>query len=113
MPIKTELYSNLWKSYNELRGGMDSSRYKDYVLILLFMKYMSDIYAGQIPADFLVPEGGRFAYMVALSGNPDIGTRMKEIIGKLAEANGLKGVIDLADFYDDNKLGKGREKEKE
>ena len=44
---KSELYGSLWKSCDELRGGMDASQYKDYVLVLLFVKYVSDKYAGQ------------------------------------------------------------------
>jgi len=44
---KSELYSSLWKSCDELRGGMDASQYKDYVLVLLFMKYVSDRYEGK------------------------------------------------------------------
>ena len=36
---KSELYSSLWKGCDELRGGMDASQYKDYVLVLLFVKY--------------------------------------------------------------------------
>jgi type I restriction enzyme M protein len=39
---KSELYSSLWQSCDELRGGMDASQYKDYVLVLLFIKYISD-----------------------------------------------------------------------
>ena len=39
---KSDLYGSLWKSCDELRGGMDASQYKDYVLTLLFMKYVSD-----------------------------------------------------------------------
>jgi len=42
---KSELYSSLWASCDELRGGMDASQYKDYVLVLLFVKYVSDKYA--------------------------------------------------------------------
>ena len=62
MPIKkSELYSSLWKSCDELRGGMDASQYKDYVLVLLFVKYVSDKYAGQKDALLDVPKGGRFA----------------------------------------------------
>ena len=56
---KSELYSSLWKSCDELRGGMDASQYKDYVLVLLFVKYVSDKYAGQKNALFDVPPGGR------------------------------------------------------
>ncbi len=44
---KSDLYSSLWKSCDELRGGMDASQYKDYVLTLLFVKYVSDKYAGR------------------------------------------------------------------
>src|SRR5712691_7366072 len=95
---KSELYSSLWKSCDELRGGMDASQYKDYVLILLFIKYVSDKYANNPDALIEVPEGGGFKDMVALKGRTDIGDQMNKIIAKLAEANNLKGVIDVADF---------------
>jgi type I restriction enzyme M protein len=106
---KSELYSSLWKSCDELRGGMDASQYKDYVLILLFIKYVSDKYSGQPDALIEVPEGGSFADMVALKGDKEIGDKINKIIGKLAEANELKGVIDVADFNDADRLGKGKE----
>ena len=106
---KSELYSSLWKSCDELRGGMDASQYKDYVLVLLFVKYVSDKYAGQPDALIDVPEGGGFADMVALKGDKEIGDKINKIIGRLAEANDLKGVIDVADFNDADKLGKGKE----
>jgi type I restriction enzyme M protein len=106
---KSELYSSLWKSCDELRGGMDASQYKDYVLILLFIKYVSDKYSGQPDALIEVPEGGSFADMVALKGDKEIGDKINKIIGRLAEANELKGVIDVADFNDADRLGKGKE----
>jgi type I restriction enzyme M protein len=106
---KSELYGSLWKSCDELRGGMDASQYKDYVLVLLFVKYVSDKYAGQKDALLEVPKGGGFADMVALKGDKEIGDKINKIIGRLAEANDLKGVIDVADFNDADKLGKGRE----
>ncbi len=106
---KSELYSSLWKSCDELRGGMDASQYKDYVLVLLFVKYVSDKYAGQPHALIVVPEGGGFADMVALKGDKEIGDKINKSIAKLAEANDLKGVIDVADFNDADKLGKGKE----
>jgi len=110
MPIKkTQLYSSLWASCDELRGGMDASQYKDYVLVLLFVKYVSDKYAGQPEALIEVPEGGSFQDMVALKGDKEIGDQINKIIGRLAEANDLKGVIDLADFNDPDKLGRGKE----
>ncbi len=106
---KSELYSSLWKSCDELRGGMDASRYKDYVLVLLFMKYVSDRYAGVEDALIEIPEGGSFNDIVALKGQKNIGDGINKIIAKLAEANDLKGVIDVADFNDADKLGKGKE----
>src|SRR5271169_4730821 len=106
---KSELYSSLWKSCDQLRGGMDASQYKDYVLVLLFVKYVSDRYAGQKDALITVPAGGSFSDMVDLKGDKEIGDKLNKIIGKLAEANELKGVIDVADFNDADKLGKGKE----
>ncbi len=107
---KSELYSSLWKSCDALRGGMDASQYKDYILVLLFVKYISDKYAGQPHALIEVPTGGSFADMVALKGKVDIGDKINTIIFKLAEANAnLKGVITVADFNDPDKLGKGKE----
>jgi type I restriction enzyme M protein len=107
---KSDLYSSLWKSCDELRGGMDASQYKDYVLILLFVKYVSDKYAGDPRALIDVPKGGSFADMVAAKGNKEIGDKVNKIIGKLADANdSLKGAINVADFNDEVKLGKGKD----
>jgi type I restriction-modification system DNA methylase subunit len=103
---KSDLYSSLWQTCDALRGGMDASQYKDYVLTLLFVKYVSDKYAGRTDSLVVIPEGGGFADMVAAKGKADMGDRVNKIIAKLAEANGLKGVIDITDFNDDEKLGK-------
>ena len=111
MPLKkSELYASLWKSCDELRGGMDASQYKDYVLVLLFVKYVSDKYAGQKDALIDVPKGASFDDLVALKSKKDIGEKMNVVIGKLADANQqLKGAIDVADWNDEAKLGKGSE----
>jgi type I restriction enzyme M protein len=106
---KSELYSSLWQSCDELRGGMDASQYKDYVLVLLFVKYVSDKYAGQKDAMVEIPKGGSFSDMVALKGDKEIGDKINKIISKLAAANDLKGVIDQTDFNDPAKLGSGKE----
>ena len=105
---KSQLYSTLWSSCDELRGGMDASQYKDYVLTLLFMKYVSDL--ADDPDSLLdVPEGGGFSDMLEAIGQKDIGDRINKIIARFAEANDLKGVIDEADFNDEGKLGTGKE----
>src|SRR5256712_1634333 len=106
---KSQLYSSLWISCDELRGGMDASQYKDYVLTRLFMKYVSDKYGGKKVPLIEIPEGGGFADMIRLKGDKEIGDKINKIIGRLAEANDLKGVIDVADFNDEDKLGKGKE----
>ncbi len=104
---KSELYSSLWASCDELRGGMDASQYKDYVLVLLFIKYVTDKYAGQPYAPITIPAGASFADMVALKGRPDIGDQInKKIIAPLANANKLS---DMPDFNDATKLGSGKE----
>jgi len=106
---KSDLYSSLWKSCDELRGGMDASQYKDYILTLLFVKYVSDKAKGDADSLIDVPAGGSFDDMLAAKGDKEIGDRFNKIIAKLAEANGLRNVIDQADFNDEEKLGKGKE----
>src|SRR5688572_10468082 len=104
---KSELYSSLWASCDELRGGMDASQYKDYVLVLLFIKYVSDKYAGQPYAPITIPPGSSFKDMVALKGTSDIGDQInKKIIAPLANANKLSY---MPDFNDAGKLGTGKE----
>ena len=106
---KNELYTSLYASCDKLRGGMDASQYKDYILTLLFIKYVTDKFKGEKYADIIVPEGGSFDDLVAVRGNKNIGEKIDIAISKLAEANDLKGVIDNAHFNDETKLGKGQE----
>ncbi|MFC1798359.1 type I restriction-modification system subunit M [Thermodesulfobacteriota bacterium] len=104
---KSELYSSLWASCDELRGGMDASQYKDYVLVLLFIKYISDKYAGVPYAPITVPKGASFKDMVSLKGKPSIGDDInKKIVGPISDANQLS---DMPDFNDVTKLGSGKD----
>jgi len=104
---KSELYSSLWSSCDELRGGMDASQYKDYVLVMLFVKYVSDKYAAVPFAPITIPEGASFKDMVALKGKPDIGDQInKKILAPLANANKL---ANMPDFNSAEKLGSGQE----
>ena len=104
---KSELYSSLWASCDELRGGMDASQYKDYVLTMLFVKYISDKYKGDPFGAITVPQGATFDDMIALIGNTEIGDKInKNILNPIKEANKLN---EFPDFNDENKLGKGKD----
>ncbi|MBV7482598.1 type I restriction-modification system subunit M [Bordetella sp. BOR01] len=108
---KSELYSSLWQSCDALRGGMDASQYKDYVLVLLFIKYVSDKYAGKPYQPLTIPSGASFADMVALKGDKEIGDKInKKIIGPLVKENErMLSQSDFPDFNDATKLGTGKE----
>ena len=104
---KSELYSSLWASCDELKGGMDASQYKDYVLVILFIKYISDKWEGQAFAPIKIPKGASFKGMVALKGKIDIGDQInKKIIAPITEANKLSN---MPNFNDPAKLGDGKE----
>ncbi len=106
---KSELYSSLWASCDKLRGSMEPSQYKDYVLIFLFVKYVSDKYANDPNALIKIPEGGSFSDMQAMKGQKEIGEKIDTAISKLAKENDLVNVIDVISFQDEEKLGKGKE----
>src|ERR1700721_4721153 len=98
---KSELYSSLWSSCDELRGGMDASQYKDYFLVLLFIKYVSDKYAGQPYAPITIPKGASFKDMVALKGKSDIGDKVNtQVIQPLIDANSRLARTVFPDFND-------------
>jgi type I restriction enzyme M protein len=107
---KSQLYATLWKSCDELRGSMDASQYKDYILVLLFVKYISDRYGAdedsviQVPKGEELGKGGGFADLVFWKNKDNIGDEMNIVIGRLADANGLRGIITVANFNDPGKL---------
>lgn len=109
---KSELYSAIWKSCDELRGGMEPSEYKNFILTLLFVKYVSDKFLGVSSsyAEVIVPDGASFESLKALRGKPNIGEGVNKILSRLAQENDLEGIINAADFDDDAKLGSGQEK---
>ena len=110
---KSDLYSSLWASCDELRGGMDASQYKDYVLFLLFIKYITDKYGNS--TDFAppvtIPKGASFKDMLDLRGKSDIGDKINtQVIAPLVNANARLARSDFPDFNDSNKLGEGQAK---
>ena len=110
---KSDLYSSLWASCDELRGGMDASQYKDYVLFMLFIKYVTDKYGDS--TDFAppvtIPNGASFTDMLALRGKSDIGDKINtQVVAPLVQANDRLARSDFPDFNDSNKLGEGQAK---
>jgi type I restriction enzyme M protein len=108
---KSELYSSIWASCDELRGGMDASQYKDYVLFMLFIKYISDKYADSddFAPPITIPKGASFKDMLALRGKDDIGGKINtQVIQRLVDSNTRLARTDFPDFSDPNKLGEGK-----
>lgn len=110
---KSDLYASIWASCDQLRGGMDASQYKDYVLFMLFIKYITDKYGNS--DDFAppvkIPKGASFRDMLALRGKSDIGDKINtQVIAPLVEANVRLARTDFPDFDDSNKLGDGKDK---
>jgi type I restriction enzyme M protein len=92
---------------------MDASQYKDYVLFLLFIKYITDKYGNS--ADFappvIIPKGASFKDMLDLRGKSDIGDKINtQVIAPLVNANARLARSDFPDFNDSNKLGEGQAK---
>ncbi len=107
---KTELYSSLWASCDELRGGMDASQYKDYILTFLFLKYVSDKFKKDPKAMIVVPKGCAFADMVNLKGDKEIGEKLNKVLDGIAEENEIPWLSNKDnDFNDEERLGKGKE----
>lgn len=106
---KSELYSMLWEACNKLRGGVEPSRYKDYVLVLLFFKYVSDRYKGQPFAEFTISKGASFEDLIEAKGRSDVGERVDKIIQKFLEDNRLQGSLPDVSFNNPEELGSGKE----
>ncbi len=110
---KSDLYASIWASCDQLRGGMDASQYKDYVLFMLFIKYVTDKYGDS--TDFAppvtIPAGASFKDMLELRGKGDIGDKINtQVIAPLVLANERLARSDFPDFNDSNKLGEGADK---
>lgn len=106
---KSKLYSTLWEACNKLRGGMEPSRYKDYVLVLLFHKYVSDRYKGQPYSMYNITDETSFDALIKTKGKPDIGERVDKIIQKFMEDNHLQGALPEVSFNNTDELGSGKE----
>ena len=102
---KSQLYSKLWQSCDELRGGMDASQYKDYILTMLFIKYVSDKYDGDEDALFEIPEGSSFKDMVKLKGKTDIGDQINKTNDLIADGSVSLHLYGKVDIKPGRKMG--------
>ena len=110
MPVKkSELYSILWEACNKLRGGVEPARYKDYVLVLLFFKYVSDKYNHDPFSELTVPEGSSFDDLIKAKGKKDVGEIVNKTLQNFLEANELRGSLPDVSFVNENELGSGKE----
>lgn len=106
---KSELYSMLWEACNKLRGGVEPARYKDYVLVLLFHKYVSDRYKGDPLSVYNITNETSFDALKEAKGKPDIGERVDKIIRQFMEDNHLQGSLPDVSFNNTDELGSGKE----
>ena len=110
MPVKkSELYSTLWEACNKLRGGVEPAKYKDYVLILLFFKYVSDKFNNDPFSEFIVPDDASFNVLINSKGKKDVGEIVDKTLQKFLEANELRGALPDVSFNNSNELGSGKE----
>ena len=106
---KSELYSLLWEACNKLRGGVEPARYKDYVLVLLFFKYVSDRYKGERRSEFTIKQGASFDELIDAKYTPDVAETVDKILQKFLEDNGLSGSLPDVSFNNPDELGTGKE----
>ena len=107
---KSQLYSALWESCNALRGSMDASQYKNYVLMILFVKYLSDK-AKKGETRLVVPEGCTFEDFVELKQSSTIGEDINKKLEAIREANiKVIGSIELPNFNHATQFGEAKDK---
>ena len=105
---KNQLFQSLWNSCDSLRGSMEPNVYKDYILRILFLKYISDKVKNQNNLVEELPEGTSFENLVSIKNQPDIGAQINELFKKLAKANDLTGELDSIDWNDEKNFGSGK-----
>ena len=106
---KSELYRTLWKACDEIGRGIDPAEYKNYVLLLLFFKYVSDKYKGEVYPQYQIPKGASFDDLIRAKGKTDIGERVDKIIQKFLETNKLQGILNNVSFNNTDIFGEGKQ----
>lgn len=128
---QSEINAIAWKACDTFRGTLDPADYKNYILVALFLKYVSDVikdhratYMAEFNGDkarverrlarerFILPEGADFDSLYLQRNEADIGQRINIALEKIEEENKtkLEGVFREVDFNSEGKLGQTRER---
>jgi type I restriction enzyme M protein len=101
---KKELQATLWKAAEKLRGSLSAGQYKDVILGLVFLKYVSDTHDG---GTFAVPPSTRWKFLADNATAANIGRLIDEAMGTLMTANPtLAGTLPrLYESLDQRRLG--------
>lgn len=131
MTTRTDIEHVLWSACDSFRGKIDSSRYKDYILSMLFVKYLSDVakerkahYMEQYEGDlrrveramsrerFAVDEDSTFDYLYENRNDPEIGQKINIALSHIEEHNSgkLRNVFRAIDFNSQVDFGEVKEK---
>jgi type I restriction enzyme M protein len=131
MTTRKNIENTLWKACDSFRGKIDSSRYKDYILLMLFLKYLSDLnkerrteYSARFKGDqqrveramsrepFVLDEKSSFDYLYKNRTDTKIGQKINVALSAIEERNGskLRNVFRAIDFNSTVDLGEPREK---
>lgn len=128
---KSDIERVLWKACDSFRGKIDSSRYKDYILSMLFVKYLSDVcketkekYMKQYDGDerrveramsresFVLDDDSTFDYLYANRTDSEIGQMINIALNNIEEHNSgkLRNVFRAIDFNSTVDFGEKKEK---
>lgn len=132
MKTTQEVINNVvWKACDTFRGTMDSSQYKDYILSMLFVKYLSDFYKEKLDQlhekyngdneriqralqreKFVLDESCTFEYLLQHKEAPNLGEIINKALERIEEDNHekLEGIFRNVDFNDRKVLGDTKER---
>jgi type I restriction enzyme M protein len=121
----------VWKACDSFRGTLDGSQYKDYVLTMLFVKYLSDFYREKLEqldekyrgnqdrikksiklAKFILDEKCTFEYLLTQKESNELGQEINKALEKIEEDNPekLEGIFRSIDFNNETNLGSTKER---
>ena len=128
---QSEINNIVWNACDTFRGVIDPSQYKDYILTMLFVKYVSDVwkdrkkfYSDKYQGDetrinralrherFQLPDSSTFDYLYENRNAPNVGELINTALESLEDANRskLEGVFRNVDFNSESNLGQTKDR---